>query len=120
MKTSPHYRPRHEEGFTDDALVSTDLLGEGPATDPPASQSPGASWESIDGAPRDGRDIFVRWREDDDQGVMVRWKAGRRFSRGRWIAGGRWMPSESLQPLPAVEPIEYLRVIQETEDEMAA
>ena len=81
-----------------------------PEAEPEAEPSPSHTWEPIDTAPHDGgRDIIVRYGEDDTEGRVVRWKNGRRFNGRQWLFGGRWMPVDSMMPLPAEEPSEWAR-----------
>lgn len=76
-------------------------------------------WEPIESAPLNGRDVVVRWGEDDE-GRTVCWKAGRFFDGRRWISGGRWVPSDSMQPCPANPPSHWLHEPAEDDSEPAA
>lgn len=67
------------------------------------------TWEPIDTAPKDGRDIAVRWGENDADGRLVRWKEGRWFNGRRWLPGGRWCPSDGLWPLTLDQPTDWLK-----------
>lgn len=89
--------PEVESIEDDEALDDAEVLAE-----PEPGPEPVGSWEPIETAPHDGRDIWVRWGESDDNGRTIYWKHGRRYENRRWVAGGRWAPRDDLsRPLPA-------------------
>lgn len=67
------------------------------------------TWEPIESAPHDGRDVIVRCGEEDAEGRVVHWKDGRQFNGRRWLPGGRWAPSDSLMPLTIESPTHWLK-----------
>lgn len=94
-----------------------------PVTEPevqiaPQEDQPHPTWETIDTAPLDGRDVFARWGEDDASGRSVHWKQGRAFNGRRWTQGGRWATSEDLHPLPADPPTHWLKPPPSSDDEV--
>lgn len=110
MTAAEDHQPRQPEPvFVEQRaaeLDETETAAEGGV--PVASEQPQPTWEPIATAPRDGRDVVVRWGADDENGRLVRWRNGRHFTGRRWAAGGTWAASDSMMPLPASEPIDWL------------
>jgi hypothetical protein len=92
-----------------DTVIGEDVsVKENPASED-AYLQPQPTWEPEATAPRDGRDVIVRWGEGDAEGRVVHWKDGRWFNGRRWLPGGRWAPSDSLMPLTMEPPTHWLK-----------
>jgi hypothetical protein len=113
MRTADHPAlNRNRPGPDPDELPPEQEPETAPIGDPPTDAAPEQEgvWEKIDeNTPRDGRDLLVRWH-DEDEGRLVRWGAGRHFTGRKWVAGGSWRAADGMMPLPMTPPIEWLRV----------